>query len=197
MANYTRKAILQTFEDMLTELPFDKITVSALVTRCGISSNTFYYHIRDIYDLLDVWMDEQRNQYFQETKHIDNWMEQLKIVLHKIQNEPERVQHIFSSLSRERVENYVFNSVETWFYEEVKKHAAAIPNLAEEKVRRIAGFYCYSFLGFFLKFIWEHMKADVDESVDGIYQIFREVWRYLTEPEADEKNIEFREGGAH
>ena len=47
MANYTHKAILQTFEEMLTEMPFEKITVSALVTRCEISSNTFYYHFQD------------------------------------------------------------------------------------------------------------------------------------------------------
>ena len=36
-------------------MPFDKITVTALAKRCDISSNTFYYHYRDIYDLLDAW----------------------------------------------------------------------------------------------------------------------------------------------
>ena len=132
-------------------------------------------------------MDEQKNKYFQETKHIENWDGQLKILLHKIQKEPERVQHISSSISRERVENYVFNSVETWFYEGVTKRAAAIPNLTEEKVRRIAEFYCYAFLGLFLKFIWGQMKADVDENVDSIYQIFREVWKYMTETETEEE----------
>ncbi len=54
MAQYTQKAILSTFQQMLEEMPFDKITVSALVRRCEISSNTFYYHYSDIYDLLDV-----------------------------------------------------------------------------------------------------------------------------------------------
>ena len=50
MANYTQRAIIQTFQDMLKEMPFDKITVSAIVARCDISSNTFYYHYHDIYD---------------------------------------------------------------------------------------------------------------------------------------------------
>ena len=40
MAQYTQRAIIETFEKMLTEMPFDKITVSALVRRCEISSNT-------------------------------------------------------------------------------------------------------------------------------------------------------------
>ena len=51
MALYTQKAILRAFGEMLEEMPFDKITVTALVKRCDISSNTFYYHYRDIYDL--------------------------------------------------------------------------------------------------------------------------------------------------
>ena len=55
MALYTQKAIMRAFGEMLEEMPFDKITVTALVKRCDISSNTFYYHYRDIYDLLDAW----------------------------------------------------------------------------------------------------------------------------------------------
>lgn len=63
MASFTRKAILTTFEDMLQKTKFDKITVSALIAKCGISPNTFYYHFRSIYDLLDAWLHERLNQY--------------------------------------------------------------------------------------------------------------------------------------
>ena len=48
MALYTKKLIMSTFQEMLEELPFDKITVTALVKRAGISPNTFYYHYQDI-----------------------------------------------------------------------------------------------------------------------------------------------------
>ena len=49
MALLTKRVIMTTFQQMLEEMPFDKITVSALVRRCQISSNTFYYHYQDIY----------------------------------------------------------------------------------------------------------------------------------------------------
>lgn len=35
MALYTKKLIMATFQTMLEELPFDKITVAALVKRAG------------------------------------------------------------------------------------------------------------------------------------------------------------------
>lgn len=53
---------------MLEEIPFDKITVSALVERSEIGSNTFYCHFRDIYDLLDVWMTEQKRKFLRKQK---------------------------------------------------------------------------------------------------------------------------------
>lgn len=40
MALYTKKRIMTTFQAMLEELPFDKITVAALVKRARISPNT-------------------------------------------------------------------------------------------------------------------------------------------------------------
>ena len=59
MALYTKKLIMTTFQEMLAEMPFDKITVSALVKRAGVSPNTFYYHYQDIYALLDDWFQKQ------------------------------------------------------------------------------------------------------------------------------------------
>lgn len=45
MALYTQKAIMRAFGEMLEEMPFDKITVTALVKRCSNQAPiTFYYH---------------------------------------------------------------------------------------------------------------------------------------------------------
>ena len=42
MQQFTEQAILTTFQEMLREMPFDKVTVTELVRRCEISPNTFY-----------------------------------------------------------------------------------------------------------------------------------------------------------
>ena len=73
MALYTKKLIMNTFQEMLEELSFDKITVSALVKRAGISPNTFYYHYQDIYALLDVWFREQMGYYAPQDKTVAAW----------------------------------------------------------------------------------------------------------------------------
>lgn len=81
MAQYTKRAIMQTFQDMLAQMPFDKITVSAIVSRCEISSNTFYYHYRDIYDLLDTWLQVKWKKHFTDMMQTMSWQDALKALL--------------------------------------------------------------------------------------------------------------------
>ena len=78
MANYTEKAIFRAFEELLEEKPFDKITVSAIVSKSEVSANTFYYHFQDIYDLLDKWLDRKKNQFFAMTQLTGSWTDRLR-----------------------------------------------------------------------------------------------------------------------
>lgn len=54
MAHLTEAAIQDAFLKLLSEQPFDKITVTQLVEECQITRRTFYYHYSDLYELLDT-----------------------------------------------------------------------------------------------------------------------------------------------
>ena len=179
MANFTQKAILQQFEEMLTEMPFDKITVSALVSRCGISPNTFYYHYRDIYDLLSVWIGQKKEWFLPQTATLVGWPAKLKAAMHLMADNSAIVYHLFNSLSRQQMEQYIFNSVEEMFYNYIKE-SLNNPQLPEETLRTISNFCCYSLLGFLLKFIWNRMDGDIDAAVDGLSELFDGTIEYIT-----------------
>lgn len=185
MANYTQKAIVQTFEDMLREMPFDKITVSAIVARCEISSNTFYYHFRDIYDLLESWLDIKQSKYLRDKGLMEHWNDTLKVILHDVQNNKELVNHVFDSISRDRLERYVFNTLEATIYHLVQEKAEGTP-VTEELQQMIASSCCYTLLGFLIKFIWNDMKADVEESVDRLDKVFDGVVEYVIKKNSDQ-----------
>ena len=59
MANFTRRAIMETFISLLEERPLSKITVKDIVDTCGITRNTFYYHFHDIPELVEVIVKEE------------------------------------------------------------------------------------------------------------------------------------------
>lgn len=164
MAIYTRNAILRTFQAMLEEMPFDKITVSALVKRCQISSNTFYYHYQDIYQLLDAWLAERLGQYAGE---YTDWKEAVKAFLLECRENKELIYNLFDCLSRDRLMRFVFSMSDDMTAQKIREYAAG-RELSEETVWEITFSCRYVILGFFTQFLWNRMEGDVEKHVDNI-----------------------------
>ena len=50
---YVKGLFGQALKDLLKNLPLEKITVKMLAERCGTTRQNFYYHFRDLYDLVN------------------------------------------------------------------------------------------------------------------------------------------------
>ena len=123
---------------MLEELPFDKITVAALVKRAGISPNTFYYHYQDIYALLDVWFRERVEHFVPQSSPVE-WKSTTKTIVHQCKAHPKTIYHVFGSLSRGHLERYIFSLTDNTFTKVVQQ-AATGHALSEDCLRSIASF---------------------------------------------------------
>ena len=53
MTNDTKYALEASLKKFLLKKPIDKITIRDLTDDCGISRMAFYYHFKDIYDLVE------------------------------------------------------------------------------------------------------------------------------------------------
>ena len=53
MSGFTKEIIARTFTELLDQKPMSKITVKDIVEHCGVNRNTFYYHFRDIPDVVE------------------------------------------------------------------------------------------------------------------------------------------------
>lgn len=184
MAQYTKKAILQTFQNMLEKTPFDKITVSAIVTKCEISPNTFYYHFNDIYDLLDTWLFVKKERYLGNIPCDSQWQDIAKKLLTDIKAHSDLVYHLFNSISRERLERCVFESTDDTFYRLICRKTAGV-EIPEAELRAIAEYNTYSFIGFFLKFLWNDMEGDIDSGIERIGSIFENNIRWIKDKYSD------------
>ena len=55
MKDRTKRMFADTLENMLEEMPLDKVRVANLCSRCGATKPTFYYYFRDKYELV-AWI---------------------------------------------------------------------------------------------------------------------------------------------
>ena len=61
MSQVTKRALEQSLKNLLLKKPLDKITIQDIADDCGISRMTFYYHFKDIMDVLE-WSVQQAMQ---------------------------------------------------------------------------------------------------------------------------------------
>ncbi len=169
MAAHTERIIMETFQQMLEEMPFYKITVSGLVKRCGISPNTFYYHYRDIYGLLEVWVAKWLSQFTPR----DDWKESAKAFMRECQAHENLVSNLLNYLSRDQIEQALFAADDDdLIYKYVKDHAGE-RDIPDTKLRSIADFCRYASYGFFLKGFWNREQYDVDLLADELDRYIR------------------------
>ena len=53
MQHSTKDELEKALKALLLKKPLDKITITDLTKQCGISRMAFYYHFKDIYDLVE------------------------------------------------------------------------------------------------------------------------------------------------
>ncbi len=69
----TKEAIASTLESLLLERQFSKIPVKDVTEACGISRNTFYYHFKDKYELMNWILDNDM------AKNVENYDDPMRI----------------------------------------------------------------------------------------------------------------------
>ena len=106
MAGFTKKAILETFVELLNEQPFDKITVKDVVEKCGINRNTFYYYYQDIYALLNDLIETELNKALIDMGDVSNWQAGIEHALSFAIANKKAVYHIYNSLNKDVMVRY-------------------------------------------------------------------------------------------
>ena len=85
----TKLALESSLKKLLLRKPLDKITINDLTADCGISRMSFYYHFRDIYDLVEWVCVEDGRRALQGKKTYETWQEGLGQIFEAVlENKP-------------------------------------------------------------------------------------------------------------
>lgn len=155
----TKKALADSLKNLLLQKPLNKITISDIADDCGINRMTFYYHFKDIYDLVEWTCAEEAAQAMEGKKTYDTWQEGFLNIFHAVQDNKPFIMNVYRSVSRERIEQYLNPLIHSLILGVVEEKAAERSVHTEDK-QFIASFYEYAFIGVMLEWIGNGMKED-------------------------------------
>lgn len=161
MYGFTGIEIMDAFEKLLGEEPFNKVTILSICRKAKVNRQSFYYHFQSLTDLLVRTLKRGLKEEQQSWGACRLPSKGYVILLSYIKNNAEMIRNIYNS-------SYKGIMMETF----VEAGQGLVENLvrleAEEKdihiedqdVRYVRGYFQYSFVGTLNQFIENNMEGD-------------------------------------
>lgn len=185
MSQTTKRAMAASLKNLLLQKPLTKITINDIAEDCGISRMTFYYHFKDIYDLVEWVCVEDAARALEGKKTYDTWQEGFLNIFHAVQANKPFIMNVYRCVSRERIERYLSPLIRSLILGVVEEKSADM-TVSEHDKRFIASFYEYAFVGIMLEWINGNMKEDPAAIVERVSRLIHgNVVRALNESRLD------------
>lgn len=170
MSQITKRALEQSLKNLLQQKPLSKITISDITEDCGISRMTFYYHFKDIYDLVEWACAEDAARALQNKKTYDTWQQGFVQIFHAVRENKVFVMNVYRCVNREQVEKYLVPLTDQLIMGVITERAAGM-TVREADQQFIAQVYSYAFVGIMLDWIRDDMRADPEELVNRLAMV--------------------------
>lgn len=172
MSQVTKRALEQSLKNLLLKKPLTKITVGDITDDCGINRMTFYYHFKDIYDLVEWSCLEDAKRALDEKKTYDTWQQGLLQIFKAVQENKPFILNVYRCVHREQVEKYLQPLVDQLLLNVINEEAAGITVRDEDK-QFIAQVYSYMFIGLMLDWIKDDMREDPQQIVEKLSRLIK------------------------
>ncbi len=169
MSDLTKQALIASFKKLLETEQFDKITISDITNDCGLSRQTFYYHFRDIFDMIRwIYNSESLNEIGGRGGY-GTWQDKIRELFDYTLNNKSLILGTFNSKCRNDLVGYYMDVSIRKISDIVEMKSDG--DIAEKDKKFIASVYAYAFVGIMVDWISDGMKESSEEMVDRVYKI--------------------------
>ena len=88
--------------------PFAKVTVSEIITTCGVNRKTFYYHFRDIYELLRWMFEEEAIDVIKKFDLSVDYEKAIRFVMNYVEENDYIISCAYHSIGREEMKRFFY-----------------------------------------------------------------------------------------
>ena len=172
MSQVTKRALEQSLKNLLLKKPLTKITINDIAEDCGINRMTFYYHFKDIYDLVEWSCLEDARKALEEKKTYETWQQGFIQLFEAVRENRPFIMNVYRCVYREQVEKYLKPLVDNLLLGVINEEAAGMTVRDEDKAF-IAQVYSYMFVGLMLDWIRDDMREEPEALVNRLALVLK------------------------
>lgn len=143
MPEQTKWILAEALRKKMAVKPLNKITIQEIVDMCGFNRQTFYYHFRDIYDLLHWIFEYDAERILENRLTTETWADALLQVLRYIEENKEMCLCALRGMQHDMLSRFLYIDVEP-LIKEVIEQIAQDETIDEPYKNFITHFYTLS-----------------------------------------------------
>lgn len=168
MANFTAKAIKETFIELLEERPLSQITVKDICEKCEINRNTFYYHYQDLPALIEKIIEEEVKNIIEKYPSVSSIVECFDALVEFASSKKRAIMHIFRSVNREVFDNNLRELSGYLVFNYIDSAVDDIP-ISEGDKKTVSTYYKSVFFGLVTEWLNCEMSEDFAREIRRIF----------------------------
>ncbi|GFP74102.1 dihydroxyacetone kinase transcriptional activator DhaS [Clostridium fungisolvens] len=166
----TKKALAVSIKELMKTIPLSKISIQEIADNCGLNRQTFYYHFRDKFDLVNWIYYTEVTESISNYRHYDNWTDGMYRTLCYLANNKSFYINALNTPGQNAFDSYFFE----FSYELIMGVVNDISlgmKVSDTNKKFICDFYTHAFVGIIVQWIKAGMKESCQTLVDQVKNI--------------------------
>ena len=170
----TKKMLSASLKHCMEKKSLSKITVTDIVTDCGLNRKTFYYHFQDVPDLLKWTLEQEAVDVVKQFDLLNELEEALRFAVRYIRENSHMINCAYDSIGRDepkRFLNHDFQSIVMSIVEQIERKENVHSDPDAKKI--ICNFYTEGMAGELVDLLKSRDAAQDEKSIRCISLVVR------------------------
>ena len=147
-----KSVIADTFSEMLEKEDIDKITVTRLIAQCHISRQTFYYHFKDIMDVLEWTFRRATQELVEKSLNAKDRLKALTAYITFVRQNRTKLKKLLYSRRWVQIEGMLVEAVTVYLAELARNRVPDI-EISVDDLEVMLTFYACGMVGVLLQYV--------------------------------------------
>lgn len=180
----TKKALALSIKKLMETIPLSKLSIQEIVDNCGINRQTFYYHFKDKFDLVNWIYYTEAIENIDNCKNYAHWTDGMyKTLVYFLSNKSFYI-NALNTPGQNAFDGYLFEKTYDLIMGVINDISSKI-KVSDKDKNFIADFYTYAFVGITVQWIKNSMRespktvvGNLNEMIEG--SMLSALTRYTT-----------------
>ena len=171
MCYSTKKKIADCVRQLMKRKEISKITIGDIMEATGMSRQSFYYHFKDIPDVVEFILKKKWDEILEHPQDRASILECMEEMADLVRNNRKVMFNVYRSVKKDTFLFYM-NEISNYIIMEYFRKNADQFDLDEGEIQILIQYYKCLFMGFLMEWLDNNLKSDFGEEMRQASRLF-------------------------